>query len=33
MNRLKGFRSVTTRYEKHACICLCTVTLAALMIR
>ncbi|MEU0952506.1 transposase [Streptomyces niveus] len=31
-NRLKGFRAVATRYEKHAYIYLGTVTLAALTI-
>ncbi|MGW8353301.1 IS5 family transposase [Streptomyces wedmorensis] len=32
VNRLKGFRAVATRYEKRACVCLGTVTLAALVI-
>ncbi|MFE5909055.1 IS5 family transposase [Streptomyces wedmorensis] len=32
VNRLKGFRAVAARYEKRACVCLGTVTLAALII-
>lgn len=31
-NRLKGFRAVATRYEKHAYVYLGTVTFATLMI-